>query len=445
MTLVSLFIFPFAVATTSFAFECVGEEYNNCLQCHAGPGGQTPGPVPYPHGYLHQNPLEHKELYDSHSCLTCHCGDPVTSPCVGIPYEPVETQCCTSCHDCFNVNEHTWRDNGYDCGSCHFPPGPPGDCLSDMDIDDVPDDNDNCPEAFNPNQEDANGDGIGDACSGVPIYIGDFWANCGDVGIKIDICLQNLEVPVGGFQMDICENPYRGCSISGGTCNDDSDCPSGPTDTCEIIGADPDCLTCVECELTERTTVFDCVVNELDNGCCRIILFAKHPGGLINPGECDIVTIVYEIKDSEECCDECIEIDGTNIVVVDEYGYQVDAVIGDLGTVCPFVCGDVYPGESSPGAGDCGDGVIDLFDILEEVGFALGTDTPDDCQGNPTGPRDDVPTGTPIILPVQCLDPDVVINILDVMVIIDMALNRQDCCSYYYAGVIISSNNLISA
>ena len=70
------------------------------------------------------------------------------------------------------MNEHTWRDdNDYDCGSCHFPPEPPGDCLSDMDLDDVPDDNDNCPEAPNPNQEDANEDGIGDACSGVQIKL----------------------------------------------------------------------------------------------------------------------------------------------------------------------------------------------------------------------------------------------------------------------------------
>ena len=251
------------------------------------------------------------------------------------------------------------------------------------------------------------------ACSSLPICqyagvanIGDFWANCGDVGVKIDICLQNLEIPVGGFQMDLCE---------------DID----------------DCLVCTECELTERTVVFDCMVNELENGCCRVILFAKHPGGLINPGECNIVRIVYEISDAPECCDICIGIDGENIVISDEYGYEITGAIGDLGAVCPFVCGDVYPGESSPGAGDCGDGVIDLFDILEEVAFAIGTDTPDDCQGNPTGPRDDVPTGTPIILPAQCLPPNLQIDVLDVMVIIDMGLDRQDCCSYYYGGTII--------
>ncbi len=273
----------------------------------------------------------------------------------------------------------------------------PGEIEVDSDGDGIPDVEDNCPTVYNPDQEDSDGDGVGDACSGVQINIGYFWANCGDVGIKIDICLQNLEIPVGGFQMDICE---------------DID----------------DCLECTECELTERTTVFDCVVNELDNGCCRVILFAKHPGGLINPGECNIVRIVYEIKDDPECCNACTEIDGENIVLVDEYGYEISGLIGDLGAVCPFVCGDVESGESSPGANDCGDGDSDIFDILEEIGFAVGKDTPDDCQIV----RADVPTGTPP----YCLAPDGVINILDVMVIIDMALNRQDCCSFYYKGII---------
>jgi hypothetical protein len=262
--------------------------------------------------------------------------------------------------------------------------------------------------------------------AGGVINIGDFWANCGDVGVKIHICLENLNIPVGGFQMDLCENPLRECAGTSSTCEDDSDCDLGHP--CIITGAAPDCLTCVECEMTERTVLFDCVVNELANGCCRVILFSKNPGGLINPGECDIVTIVYEISDNPECCDECIPIDGTGIIVTDEYGYDILGVIRKTGEVCPFVCGDVEPGESSPGAGDCGDSVIDIFDILEEVDIALNDDA-DACQA---GARSNVSTGTPP----YCLDPDGEINILDVMVIIDMALDRQDCCTYYYGGSI---------
>jgi hypothetical protein len=245
--------------------------------------------------------------------------------------------------------------------------------------------------------------------------------------------------------------------------------------------------------MTERTVLFDCVVNELANGCCRVILFSKNPGGLINPGECDIVTIVYEISDDPACCDECIPIDGMGIIVTDEYGYDILGVIGELGEVCPYECGDIEPGCASlvcsnnssiactidsecgggypvptcsvcaPGA-TCGDGDVDIFDILLEVDFALGTKRPDSCQA---GSRSNVPTGTPpyCLAPDQncsvtqlpcaedadCLGglipppfgPDLCVNdlqsqidILDIMVIIDMALDRQDCCSYYYAGII---------
>jgi len=303
-----------------------------------------------------------------------------------------------------------------------------------------------------------------DICqAGGVINIGDFWANCGDVGVKIHICLENLNIPVGGFQMDLCENPDRRCAGMSDLCEDDSDCLGSVTGKtydvpCQITGADPDCLICVECEMTERTVLFDCVVNELPNGCCRVILFSKNPGGLINPGECDIVTIVYEISDAPECCDECIEIDGMGIIVTDEYGYDILAVIGETGEVCPYECGDIEPGcaslvcsnnsslacvdDSDCGGGfptptcsvcapgvTCGDGDVDIFDILLEVDFALDAKRPDSCQA---GSRSNVPTGTPP----NCLNPDGTIDILDGMVIIDMALDRQDCCTYYYGGII---------
>ena len=38
------------------------------------------------------------------------------------------------------------------------------ECISDTDEDDICDENDNCPDDYNPNQEDSNNDGIGDAC-----------------------------------------------------------------------------------------------------------------------------------------------------------------------------------------------------------------------------------------------------------------------------------------
>jgi hypothetical protein len=217
------------------------------------------------------------------------------------------------------------------------------------------------------------------------------------VGVKIPICLINLFDEVGAVQVDLCENVN-------------------------------DCLICVGCEMTERTVIFDCMVNELENGCCAVVIFSKNPGGVINPGECDIVIIDYTLKDEEECCSTCINIVPENVEVVDQYGYLVGTSLGETGMICPFECGDVEPAASTAASWDCGDGDVDIFDILEEVDFIIHVKDPDDCQAV----RADVPTGTPP----DCDPPDGGIDVADLMVIIDMALNRQDCCSYYYGGVI---------
>jgi hypothetical protein len=216
----------------------------------------------------------------------------------------------------------------------------------------------------------------------------------GVVTVKNKICLDNPSVLVGGIQFDICDTP--------------------------------DCLTCIDCELTERTVMFDCVVLELPNGCCRVIMFCKNPGCAINPGVCNIVTVVMQTNGNEECGEDCIVEVLTGIVASDYDGY---ALLGQgvEGSICPVVCGDVCP----PGSGtanDCGDGVVDIYDIMCEVDLALTATTPNDCQL----PRADVPTGTPP----WCTAPDGSINILDIMVLIDMALNRQDCCSFFYQGII---------
>ena len=90
---------------------------------------------------------------------------------------------------------------------------------------------------------------------------------------------------------------------------------------------------------------------------------------MINPGECDIVIIDYTLKDDPECCNSCIEINAENIEVVDQYGYLVDTAVGDVGMVCPFECGDVEPAASTATTWNCGDGDVDIFDILEEGRF----------------------------------------------------------------------------
>ena len=110
-------------------------------------------------------------------------------------------------------------------------------------------------------------------------------------------------------------------------------------------------------------------------------------------------------------CDNCYATDNED---------QADADSNGVGDACEDIeCGDVWPPETSPGAMDCGDGVVDIYDVMAEVDFAVGTQ-PDACQAE----RADVPTGTPP----YCSAPDGFINILDTMVLIDKTLGRIHCC-----------------
>jgi hypothetical protein len=225
-----------------------------------------------------------------------------------------------------------------------------------------------------------------------------------DTVVKKPVCLDNPDDLVGGIQFDECEYTMEGEPI--------------------------DCMECIDCELTERTTMFDCEVLELPNGCCRVILFCKNPGCAVNPGLCDIVTIVFKMSPlSEECPGiDCETQIAENIIASNYDGYRLTAS-GFPGTVCPYLCGDVCPPDDPLVTGwNCGDGVIDIFDVMCAVDFALTATTPDECQLQ----RADVPAGTPP----NCSAPDGEISIMDVLVLIDMSLMRQDCCTFYYTGII---------
>lgn len=53
-------------------------------------------------------------------------------------------------------------------GNAGLPPISENACAADRDGDEVCDDQDNCPTVSNPDQSDINGDGVGDACAGLP-------------------------------------------------------------------------------------------------------------------------------------------------------------------------------------------------------------------------------------------------------------------------------------
>tara|TARA_B100001057_G_scaffold245279_3_gene245610 strand:+ start:22227 stop:23570 length:1344 start_codon:yes stop_codon:yes gene_type:complete len=69
-------------------------------------------------------------------------------------YNPLGTQFCVYPEDIYGVNY-------LDCD---------GNCVLDTDIDNICDEIDNCPDVYNPNQDDYDLDGIGDSCDGLSLY-----------------------------------------------------------------------------------------------------------------------------------------------------------------------------------------------------------------------------------------------------------------------------------
>jgi hypothetical protein len=157
--------------------------------------------------------------------------------------------------------------------------------------------------------------------------------------------------------------------------------------------------------------------------------------GLIREGEGVVATVLYDVIDAEACPD-CVDLCITGVEAADQFNENLCACT-DSGQVCFDVCGDLYPRDClDPGCAPCGDGVVNLFDILEMVDIILGFVEPTPCQVD----NGDVPNGMPPYCgspagTTNCLANDVV-DIYDLLVIIDMALGKANCCDYCLSGEI---------
>ena len=228
----------------------------------------------------------------------------------------------------------------------------------------------------------------------VTLSIGDGSGIPGSTGNQVAVSLENQNDSVGVVQVDVCDVD--------------------------------DYLSCTTCETTERTSNFRCSAYEQKNGCVGVVMLSL-TCDFIDEGTGPIFTLYCDIS-REAPPGECRDLNPENEMVSDMFGNELP-VDTSPGNFCFHGCGDIYPPASAPGASDCGDGDVNLVDLITAVNFSLSSETPDDCQRV----RADVPTGTPGHGPLPyCSPPDGVINVLDIMVIIDMALDRQDCCSYYY-------------
>jgi len=199
-----------------------------------------------------------------------------------------------------------------------------------------------------------------------------------------------------------------------------------------------DNLVCTSCVVDEdRTPEYICSANEQADGCCKVTLFSTEPDDLIQRGSGSVATIKYDVLDKKTSKD-CIALIPVNSKVADQFNEPLCAV-PKAGEICFMICGDVYPQDCYE-CESCGDGRVDLFDILEEIDIILSLQTASLCQkmcghGN-------VPLGMPPycgnpagVNPPNC-ECDQKIDVFDALVIIDKALSKLNCCDYCMFGKI---------
>jgi hypothetical protein len=247
----------------------------------------------------------------------------------------------------------------------------------------------------------------------VVVGVGTTYANIDTQTTDLQLSLWNPENHVRAIQVDICE------------------CEDGE-----------DNLICTECVVDEdRAPEFVCSANEQANGCCRVVLYNTEPDDLLQQcglgDDCGVAMIKFDVLDEMSTKDEvCLCPD--NILVSDQFNEYLCAP-PKCGVIMFRICGDVYPQDCYE-CESCGDGVVDLFDILEEIDIILGIQTASLCQKMPY--HGDVPLGMPPycgdpagVTPPNC-ETDGVIDIFDALVIIDKALSRLNCCDYCMYGQI---------
>ena len=213
--------------------------------------------------------------------------------------------------------------DGPHCYTIYDPDG-----ISDSDGDGIPDDNDNCPEVYNPDQEDTDDDGIGDACDACPNdpdndIDGD--GVCGDVDNCPYIYNSGQEDADSDGIGDACDN----CPDVSNPDQVDSD-SDGIGDVCDACPNDPD-----------NDLDGDGVCGDVDN--CPFVY---------NPGQ--------EDSDNDGVGDACSGDNGETIIVP-------DTMLIVYGNSVPPLSASVLLGNFSDGhiVGD-----IDVASVMVNAGIA---------------------------------------------------------------------------
>ena len=204
----------------------------------------------------------------------------------------------------------------------------------------------------------------------------------------------------------------------------------------DITAMGYDNLVCTGCTADpNRALEFTCSAAEQENGDCRVVMYSTNPAALIAKGAGQVATVLFDAEDP--AIGNCVNLMPINEQSSDQFNEDL-CTCGAPGEVCFKTCGDIYPQDCVGGpCGDtqvCGDGVVDLFDILEVIDIILGIQAATPCQLD----NADVPNGMPPYCGNPPGDPNCLtdgdIDIFDVLVIIDKALGKANCCDYCLFG-----------
>ena len=205
----------------------------------------------------------------------------------------------------------------------------------------------------------------------------------------------------------------------------------------DVVGMGDDNMECTACTADpDRALQFTCSAAEQDDGSCRVVMFSTDPSAVIQAGDGQVATILYDAIDP--AAGDCVMLMPINEQASDQFNEDL-CTCGAPGEVCFKTCGDIYPQDCIGGeCADevCGDGVVDLFDILEAIDIILGLQEATLCQIS----NADVPNGMPPYCGNPPGDPncetDGDVDIFDVLVMIDKALGKANCCDFCALGVI---------
>jgi len=130
------------------------------------------------------------------------------------------------------------------------------------------------------------------------LTVGDSSGAPGSAGNQITVTLNN-DVPVGGMQLDICD--------------------------------EDDFMVCADCQVVDRASGFLCELNEFSNGCCKLIVIDPTGGGLAE-GSGPVFTLDYAVA-ANAPVGECRELDVQEVKIADDNQQPLD-VMSEPGEFC---------------------------------------------------------------------------------------------------------------